>query len=1011
MQNKIDELKRELYSLKNDFSRRVEEIEHRIDFIESQSAEIHVPSPVQEAPPAAVKKIRTAVKVPPVPPPIPVPKQVKKEPGYSDTVKKTIFTGFSEAGLQMLGPVAALFVRFLDIYKHYQSQGKAPVFFMTIAGILTLVMGFGYLFQYSFSQFLNPLGKVAIGFVSASGITFCGILITRKRDDMADYASSLIGLGMILFYLCAYFTGSFYHILSDFMSFILLAAITGISYTLAITFKTRIVALISLLGGAFAPLLMAGADQTYQVYLAYILILVTAMLHLARKINWQFLARTSMITSFIVIEFVLSAVPELSSAPIEFIVLIHLFFYVFMGYNSLEVIKHASITKAVILVFSSNIFFYLYALYQAVFENELLGMLYLLNATILTVAFFFIPLLMKLAGKTDSLSKKLLQKIWLMSIGLLAGFGILALVSTDFLGIAWGIEAIVLLYMGSRFNITQVRVEAHIILIFSLGLSVYHTTTWLISSLVPPPEIFQLSFGYGWMNLMLTWTLLWPYVILMERHQPHLVPYEKKWLTICNEGLSVCLSLSFLLSVGLVWNQGIWLMSVIPLFFLIYRSKIKHLKFTEFFGLSHFLLLGVPMLTSATIVSSFFFSEQLALGKIARIEAFFCLFLIAEFYRRFYGESKLDAFAQLLRQAFFCLIPLSFLPGIWHQYIYYFPFAFWLSSGICLGLFCWLRYPVLLIELKLLVIGSSLISITACALVKFAGWPGHGTLALTTGLAFFSAVLFIWKGMKKDPQRSEASLWMRDQLSLFFSLFFYFLGIFLFIILFGITGAAPLALTVMITYFAFLFIKLPLFEPLKQNAIILYTIVPLFAGTMILIHLLLCIDGFIPPPGINDFLFRHGIFNILVLVLFGFLVHKRSSHFEDVRNRLGGQIYQLWGFHGLTCLTYGGALSQWFNKGFGPAFSVALVFHATLVLFLTLRPGFQKLISLAVVFFTVAAGKIILWDMNDFSIIQKVIAFIIIGSLLLGAAYQYQKMKTAVVEPEDSKIPDLKLTK
>ena len=1001
MQNKIDELKRELSSLKKDFSRRVDEIEHRINFLESQSTNTQISKvpPLQKEPLKSMmveKGVRTAVKVPPLPPPIPEPKQAKKEPGY----RKTIFTGLSEAALQMFGPVAALFVRFLDIYKHYQSQGKAPVFFMTIAGILTLVMGFGYLLQYSFSQFLNPMGKVAIGFVAASGITFCGALITRKREDMSDYASSLIGLGMILFYLSAYFTGSFYHILSDFWSFILLAAITGIAYTLAITFKTRIVAMISLLGGAVAPLLMAGADQTYQVYLAYILILVTAMLHLSRKINWQFLARTSIIISFIVIEFVLSAVPELPAVPIGFIFLIHLFFYVFMGYNSLEVIKRSSITKAVILVFSSNIFFYLYALYQVVYEHKMLGMLYLLNATILAIAFFSIPLLIKLAGKTDAFSKKLLQKICLLSIGLLAGFGILALVSTDFLGLSWGIEALVLLYMGSRFKITQARVEAHIILILSLVLSVYHTTTWLISSLVPPPEIFQLEFGYGWMNLILTWTLLWPYVILLERHQEHLIPHEKQWLTICNEGLSVCLSLSFLLSIGVVWTQGIWLMSVVPLFFLIYRAKIKHLVFTEYLGLSHFLLLGVPMLTSASIVSSFFFSEQLALGKVARVEAFLCLFLIAEFYRRFYGDSKLDTFAQILRQAFFCIIPLSFLPGIWHQYIYYFPFAFWISSGICLGLFYWLKYPVLLTELKLLVIGSSLISVIACALVKFAGWPGHGTLALTTGLVFYAAVLFIWKGLRKDQPGSEAFLLMRNQLSLFFSLLFYYLGIFLFIILFGITGAAPLALTIMIAYFGFLFIKLPLFEPLKNNAIILYTIVPLFSGAMILIHLLLCIDGFIHIPGIGGLLFQYGIFNILVLILFGFLVHQRISYFEEVRNRLGGQIYQLWGFHGLTCLTYGGTLSQWFNKGFGPAFSVALVLHATLVLFLTLKHRFQKLISLAIVLFAVAAGKIILWDMNDFSIIQKMIAFIIIGSLLLGAAYQYQKMKANVVESE-----------
>ncbi|MCP4672823.1 MAG: hypothetical protein GY857_16120, partial [Desulfobacula sp.] len=124
---------------------------------------------------------------------------------------------------------------------------------------------------------------------------------------------------------------------------------------------------------------------------------------------------------------------------------------------------------------------------------------------------------------------------------------------------------------------------------------------------------------------MLTWTLLWPYVLLMERKNSNLIFFEKIWLKGSNEVLSIFLSLSFLMTIGIVWTQGIWLLSIIPMFYLIYRSKTKRLQFTEYIGLSHFFLLLVPMMTSAEIVDSFFFSEQIALGKIARIEAFFCL--------------------------------------------------------------------------------------------------------------------------------------------------------------------------------------------------------------------------------------------------------------------------------------------------------------------------------------------------------------------------------------------------
>jgi predicted membrane protein DUF2339 len=1015
MQDKLNELKKEFFTLKTVFSRRIDGIEQKIHSLEKQLTEF----PSQEESLSLdlddLVKTTEPLTIPESSLPNKAlhikdnrnPMQGSLEPALETKEaplerknQKTILSSLAENILPMFGPVSSILIKFLEVYKHYQSQGKTPVFFMTLAGILTLVMGFGYLLQYSFSQFLGPSGKVIIGFAGSLGITLCGVLICRKRSDMADYASSLIGLGMILSYLSAYFSGPFYNIISDFWSFVLLGFITGAAYVLAVTFKTKIVAIVSLLGGTFAPLFMARADQSYQIYLTYVLIIVIAMLHLSKRINWQVLAHTSMIVSFLAIEYILLALPSQHIIPWGLIILIHLFFYVFAVYNNLSIIKQTSITKTTVLSFSSNLFFYLFALNQVVHENAVLGKLYLLNALILSVAFCSIPALTKSFKAITSQCKKTMQMTCLLSIGLLAGFGILALTRPDFLGLIWGIEALLLLYMGTRFNIAQVRVEAHIILILSFVFSAFNAVLWVTTSIVPVPEILQLKFGYGWMNLMITWMLLWPYVTLLEQTKNQQIHFEEKLFTGLNEILSICLSLSFLMTIGLFWNQGIWLLSIVPMFYLMYRSKVKTLKHTEYAGWFHFLLLFVPMMTSAQLVDSFFFSEQIVLGKIARIEAFFCLIFIAEFYRRYHKDSTLNSFAQLLRPAFFCIIPFSFLPGIWHQYLYFFPFAIWGSTVICLALFCWLKYPVLKTEVQFLALGAGIVSIIACVLTKFAGWQGHSMLSLTSGLVFFSLVLLVWKGLKKELSGTDEFLFMRKELSLFYSSFFYYLGIFLFIIIYASAGSAPLAFILTIGYFCFLLIKLQLFEPLKNDYTLLYTIVSIFAIIMVIIHLMTSGVDFSTGPGISAFLFHHGIFSIIALFFYGVLAHKSASHFEEARNRLGGQIFQLWGFHCLACLTYIGALSQWFNKGFGPALSVAFVMHATIVLFLTLRPKFQKLISLAVTLFAIAAVKIIFWDMNDFFLIQKVIAFIMIGSLLLVAAYQYQKMKTAVLESE-----------
>jgi len=585
-----------------------------------------------------------------------------------------------------------------------------------------------------------------------------------------------------------------------------------------------------------------------------VLILVFAMVHLSRKINWQTLAHTSMIVSFIVIELILIIFPVQPLAPVELIILIHLFFYLFFIYNGLEILRTANFTRTIIILFSSNIFFYLFVLDQIVAEQNLLGGIYFSNALIFTGVFFILPGLLK-SLKSERISPPdHLQVICLLSGGLLAGFAILAMVGPDFLGLVWGTEALILLYLGNRYQIFAVRMEAFAILILSFIISAFHGIDWILGSFVPFPGIFRLEFGFGWLNLMLTWILLWPYTFLLEKNNERVL-FEIKYLNVCNEVLSFCLSLSFLMTVGIVWIEGMWLISIIPLFYLIYRSKTKKLVLTEYLGLSHFLLLFVPMLTSARMVDSFFFTEQVALGKVARIEAFICLFLISEFYRRYHGKSVMMPFAQILRVVFFCMIPLSFLPGIWHQYTTFFPVAIWLSAGICLALFCRFKYPALLMELKIVVMGSSIASIVSCALVKFTGWQGHGMLALLSGLLFYGIILLLWKGYKKDIKEDGGLMAVRNSLSLFFTLFFYYAGIVLFIIIYAASGSVSPAYIVMAGYFCFLFVKLPLFTPLQKNGTLLYIITFMSTGAMSLVYLIFCYDGHFNLAGINGFLF------------------------------------------------------------------------------------------------------------------------------------------------------------
>jgi uncharacterized membrane protein len=200
---------------------------------------------------------------------------------------------------------------------------------MTVTRIIALVFGFGYLLQYSFNEYLGPVGKVFLGFLCAIAGTTVGIRLTRKNNEIAEFGSSIITLGVIFSFLCAYFAGPYYSLLPDFWGFLLLALVTSAAYTLALSFETRVVTVVTLVGGVAMPIVMGHVDLSPQPYFSYLLVLAVAMLNLAQRIQWPQLAYATMVLSAGMIQFSVVNREVLSTEPWGLIAIAHGFFYAF----------------------------------------------------------------------------------------------------------------------------------------------------------------------------------------------------------------------------------------------------------------------------------------------------------------------------------------------------------------------------------------------------------------------------------------------------------------------------------------------------------------------------------------------------------------------------------------------------------------------------------------------------------------------------------------------------------
>lgn len=100
-----------------------------------------------------------------------------------------------------------------------------------------------------------------------------------------------------------------------------------------------------------------------------------------------------------------------------------------------------------------------------------------------------------------------------------------------------------------------------------------------------------------------------------------------------------------------------------------------------------------------------------------------------------------------------------------------------------------------------------------------------------------------------------------------------------------------------------------------------------------------------------------------------------------------------WGWHGLLALSYLTWSYVFDNMIAAPLSAILLVVHGSVLMFISLKPQHSDMIRLAAGLFTLATLKVLLLDMASFELVQKVIAFMLIGVILLTVSYFYQKAR------------------
>jgi len=288
LRHRVDEVEgRQTIGPAHPISRRLRDLQERVAILEGQAPGVAAPETVAAEPEpelAPPPEESQPPEVPPVVEPPAVPRPVEM-PGTTAAPAATI-----EAPVVAPPPPArpkAPRSR-IDWERWIGVRGAAA------AGGVVLALASLLFFQYSIEHgLISPTMRVVFG-VIAGLVCLIGSEWLVKRDQEAA-ANALAGAGIVILYGATWAAQNLYGLIGTLPAFVLMVLITVVCVTLAVSRKAQFIAVLGLLGGFAAPLLVASDMDSPAALFGYILLLDLGLLWLARARGWPLLAVLSLV--------------------------------------------------------------------------------------------------------------------------------------------------------------------------------------------------------------------------------------------------------------------------------------------------------------------------------------------------------------------------------------------------------------------------------------------------------------------------------------------------------------------------------------------------------------------------------------------------------------------------------------------------------------------------------------------------------------------------------------------
>ena len=154
-----------------------------------------------------------------------------------------------------------------------------------IIGAVALVVGVGFFLKLAFdNNWIGDTGRVVLGVVGGLALVGVGEYAQRR---VPIWAQPVTAGGIVILYLSIYAAFGFYRLIPPEAAFLFLALVVALAALLALRYESIVMALMGVVGGFVAPVLLGPDVIDVRLALAYVLLVDVGVLAISTFRNWR----------------------------------------------------------------------------------------------------------------------------------------------------------------------------------------------------------------------------------------------------------------------------------------------------------------------------------------------------------------------------------------------------------------------------------------------------------------------------------------------------------------------------------------------------------------------------------------------------------------------------------------------------------------------------------------------------------------------------------------------------